>query len=38
MDAQREVGHLFDGKLSIMTGSFPSKVTYKKPEKLGICH
>jgi hypothetical protein len=34
--AQRKVGHLFDGKHSIMTGSFPSKVLYKKSAKCAI--
>jgi hypothetical protein len=33
---QRKVEHLFDGKLSIMTESFPSKVLYKKAAMCAI--
>jgi hypothetical protein len=35
-ETQRKVGHLFDGMFSIMTESFPSKVTYKTSAKVAI--
>jgi hypothetical protein len=34
--AQRKVGHLFDGKFSVMTESIPSKMLYKKSAMCAI--
>jgi hypothetical protein len=35
-DVQRKVGHLFDGKFSVMTECFPSKKLYKKSAMCAI--